>query len=68
MVDWIFGFVVRFSPSGQACAGTWDSGFKDGSLYRQSIFILIAGCVVGAVFAMTALNGVYRQITGKDTL
>ena len=22
--DWIFGFYIRFTPSGQACCGTWD--------------------------------------------
>ena len=55
MVDWIFGFYVRFTPSGQTCSGTFDAEFKDGDLYQQGIFILIAGCFIFIVFALTAL-------------
>ena len=66
---WIYGFIVRFSPSGQACAGTFEENYRDGALYQQCAFLLIAGLIVFFVFGMTLLNSVYRQITGKgDTL
>ena len=69
LLNWCYGFIVRFSPSGQACAGTFEENYRDGALYQQEAFLLIAGLIVFAVFALTLLNSIYRQITGKgDTL
>lgn len=68
MIDWIYGLYVRFTPSGQSCSGTWDSQFKDGTLYQSGLFIFVAGCIITAVFAMTLLNSVVRKIKGHDTI
>ena len=34
LLTWIYGFYIRFTPSGQACCGTWDKKFLDGELYQ----------------------------------
>ena len=33
LCDWIYGFYIRFTPSGVACCGTFDEKFKDGTMY-----------------------------------
>jgi hypothetical protein len=67
LCDWIYGFFIRFTPSGQACCGTWDQKFVDGELYQQGLFILVAGCIVGAVVFMSLFNAMLRSLNKNDT-
>jgi len=69
MVVWIAGFLFRFSHSGRVCSGDLADSY-DGDLYlvQQGFFILVMGIIVFLVFGLGFLNGIYRKITGKDTL